>query len=139
MRTREPDALPTDDGPRGDRGGDAPQAQASHVGGAQGGRGPEPALAARHLQRSIGRDVREAQEAKETTMTAAYKQIQHLLQRSRSAQEKRDCSGAYYALLQACRAYGHAIGAGKLSPNEGDIKDALMDRADEVFDGCVGR
>jgi len=72
-------------------------------------------------------------------MTAAFKKIQHLVERSRAAQSKRDCEGAYRSLIQAVKAYGFALGAGTLSPDEGRIQAQLMDCIDEVFDGCIGR
>jgi hypothetical protein len=72
-------------------------------------------------------------------MTAALKQIRHLLQRVKQAQKRRDCASAFEALLQAMRAYGYAMGAETLAPNEGHIRDEIADVASDVFDGCIGR
>lgn len=65
--------------------------------------------------------------------------VLHLLERSRKAQKERDCAGAFYALIQAARAYGYAAGAEQLEPPEAAfLSNKVRDRANEVFDGCIG-
>lgn len=70
-------------------------------------------------------------------MSQSATQIRHLLKRSQKAQDKRDCAGAYRALIQAVKAFGFAMGAGSLEPGD-DLTGDLIDRIDEVFDGCIG-
>jgi hypothetical protein len=72
-------------------------------------------------------------------MSPVGNKILHLIARSKTAQDKRDCAGAYYALIQAARAYGHAVGAGVLHHVEAaHLSNKLKDRVDDVFDGCIG-
>lgn len=73
-------------------------------------------------------------------MSQAAKKIEHLLGRSRKAQDKRDCAGAYYAMIQAVKEYTHQRALGGILPGEGaDLSHAIAKRVDEVFDGCIGR
>ena len=72
-------------------------------------------------------------------MTLVAEKIRHLLARSAKAQEKHDCAGAYHALIQAVKAFGHAMGAGDLNFSEaGSLERQLRDRVIDVFDGCIG-
>ena len=72
-------------------------------------------------------------------MSPVGNKIRHLLERSKRAQKERDCAGAYYALIQATRAYGHAIGVGALNYVEAPfLSNELKARVDDVFDGCIG-
>jgi len=71
-------------------------------------------------------------------MSPAARKIRHLLERSRKAQNKRDCASAYHALLQAVRAYGYASGSDELSPSDAGLSEELHDQIVAVFDGCIG-
>lgn len=72
-------------------------------------------------------------------MSPAGEKIKHLIERSRKAQRERDCAGAYYALIQAARAYGYAAGANQIDHVDAAfLSNKLKDRADDVFNGCIG-
>lgn len=72
-------------------------------------------------------------------MSQAGNKIRHLLKRSRAAQHRRDCEGAFRSLLQAVRAYGYAVGAEQLDFHDQELSGDINAHIDEVFDGCIGR
>lgn len=72
-------------------------------------------------------------------MSAVGDKIQHLIDRSAHAQAKRDCAGAYYALIQAVKAYSYAHGSGSMPAWEASqLGDSVARRVEAVFDGCIG-
>ena len=71
-------------------------------------------------------------------MSQAGTKVRHLLARSKKAQARRDCAGAYRALLQAVKEYGFALGAEWLGTEDSRLREEIDEQIEAVYDGCIG-